>query len=65
LNEFEAQNELQELKGLELERIYVINEYQGKGLGAQILQKVVEIAVKKKKEYIWLGVWEYNKEADY
>jgi len=63
LNEFDAQNEFQEPNGLELERIYVLKEYQAKGFGTQILHKIIEIATKKDKEYIWLGVWEYNKKA--
>lgn len=63
LNEFDAQNELQEMEGMELERIYVISKYQGKGLGAQILHKILEIVIKKQKQYIWLGVWEYNLDA--
>ena len=63
LNEFDAQNELQEAQGIELERIYVINKFQGKGLGGQILQNIFKLAIKKEKLYIWLGVWELNKEA--
>jgi ribosomal protein S18 acetylase RimI-like enzyme len=63
LNEFDAQNELQEADGVELERIYVISKYQGKGLGAQILQKILDTAIKKQKQYIWLGVWEHNLDA--
>ena len=63
LNEFDAQNEFQELEGMELERIYIINKFQGKGIGGQILQNIFELAIKKEKLYIWLGVWELNKEA--
>ena len=33
LNEFNAQNEIKNEDSLELERIYVIKEFQGKGLG--------------------------------
>lgn len=63
LNEFNAQSELKEKEGIELQRIYVINEYQGRNLGAQILLKIMEIANQKKKKYIWLGVWERNLDA--
>ncbi|WP_350293445.1 GNAT family N-acetyltransferase [uncultured Croceitalea sp.] len=63
LNEFDAQTELKEKKGIELERIYIIREHQGKSLGREALLKVLEMAIKKDKEYIWLGVWERNLDA--
>ena len=63
LNEFNAQSELKEKEGIELQRIYIINEYQRKNLGSQILLKIIEMAGEKEKEYIWLGVWEHNLDA--
>ncbi|WP_394974331.1 GNAT family N-acetyltransferase [uncultured Croceitalea sp.] len=63
LNEFDAQTELKEKKGIELERIYIIKEYQGKSLGSEALLKILEMVIKKDKEYIWLGVWEHNLDA--
>lgn len=62
-NEFDAQSELQENEGFELERIYVLAEHQGKGIGIQILKKVMALAKEKGKHYLWLGVWERNKRA--
>lgn len=60
LNEHEAQNELREATGMELERIYVVSNAQGQGIGAKILEFVLKIATRKEKEYVWLGVWERN-----
>lgn len=63
INEFDAQTELREPEGLELERIYVKKEFQSKGLGFQMLEKVLQIAKSKAKKYMWLGVWEHNPKA--
>lgn len=63
LNEFEAQTELKEKQGIELERIYIIKAYQGRSLGTKTLVKIMEMPSLKEKEYIWLGVWEHNVDA--
>jgi len=63
LNEFDAQSELREVIGIELERVYVTSEYQGKGIGRQVLNQVFEIAKTRKKDYVWLGVWQKNPRA--
>ncbi|EAR02706.1 GNAT family N-acetyltransferase [Maribacter sp. HTCC2170] len=63
LNQNEAQSDLKNMDSIELERIYVINEYQGQGLGLQILQEAKKLAKKTNKSYLWLGVWELNKAA--
>lgn len=63
LNQNDAQSDLKNMDSIELERIYVINQYQGLGLGVQILEKVKKLAKKTNKSYLWLGVWEYNKAA--
>ncbi len=62
-NIFEAQNELQEPEGMELERIYVNSLFQGKGIGLRILSFVESLAQKEGKTYLWLGVWEHNTKA--
>jgi len=48
---------------LEIERIYIRNKYQGKGLGKHLFNKAMEIAVAQNKKSIWLGVWEKNNNA--
>jgi ribosomal protein S18 acetylase RimI-like enzyme len=63
LNEYDAQSELQENDGIELERIYIKEKFQGNKYGAKTMAQIIEIAYKKEKRYIWLGVWERNLDA--
>jgi diamine N-acetyltransferase len=63
LNEGLSQTEHQEEDSLEIERIYVLKEYQGKGIGNELLNLAKHIANQKNAPYIWLGVWEENKKA--
>ena len=55
-----AQTELHEENGFELERIYVLKEFYGKGVGATLMDFARENAKKLGKEYLWLGVHEEN-----
>lgn len=48
---------------LEIQRIYLKNEFQGLGLGRLMIEKAFEMAKKYKKRFIWLGVWEFNYNA--
>ncbi len=63
LNEYEAQTELRTEDGMELERIYVREQFQGNGYGQFMLEKVKSIALANKKAFLWLGVWEKNDKA--
>ena len=63
LNQNQAQTELRVAEGMELERIYVVEAFQGRGYGLGILRKVQEIALRLDKRFVWLGVWEKNKKA--
>lgn len=63
LNEGSAQTEAREDNALEIERIYVHPQYQGRGLGKRLLWEALSIARQKRKERIWLGVWEHNPKA--
>ena len=58
-----SQTELKDSKSLEIERIYVLKEYQGKDVGQLLYQKALTIAKQSNVEYIWLGVWEKNVRA--
>ncbi|MBE0422741.1 MAG: GNAT family N-acetyltransferase [Lutibacter sp.] len=60
INFAEAQTELQDPEALELERIYVLKEFQGRKFGQQLFDKTLEIAKQAKRNYLWLGVWEEN-----
>ncbi|MFZ1806237.1 MAG: GNAT family N-acetyltransferase [Cyclobacteriaceae bacterium] len=61
--------ESNEVKGLiaesaiELERIYVVSEHQGKKVGVALLEKCIEYGNQKGFHWIWLGVWEHNLRA--
>jgi ribosomal protein S18 acetylase RimI-like enzyme len=63
VNKGEAQTELQDPEALEIERIYIRKPFQGKGLGSWMLGRLVSLAREDGKKYVWLGVWEENKEA--
>jgi len=63
LNMGPSQTELKDETALEIERIYVIQEYQGKKVGQQLYEKAIQVAKEKKAQYIWLGVWEENHKA--
>ena len=63
LNFGEAQTELKEASGMEIERIYVLKNYHGKAIGKILCEKAFSIAVELKLEYLWLGVWEKNERA--
>ena len=63
LNEKSAQTEKMQDHCYELERIYLKEEFQGKGFGKTLIKKSIEIAKAKNKKELWLGVWEENPEA--
>lgn len=58
-----AQTELREDNGLEIQRIYVLNEFHGKKVGQLLIDKALAIARMKGLAYVWLGVWEENPKA--
>lgn len=58
-----AQTDLHDPQSLELERIYVVKEYKGKGAGKFLLDRAMQIAVDNSFVYLWLGVWEKNTAA--
>ncbi|PCJ97657.1 MAG: GNAT family N-acetyltransferase [Flavobacteriaceae bacterium] len=63
LNEGDTQTDIKENASLELERIYVLQEFQGNKIGEWLLGQIIELGVKLDKKYIWLGVWEQNSKA--
>jgi ribosomal protein S18 acetylase RimI-like enzyme len=56
----DAQTEKQDPEALEIERIYVLQKYQGKQVGTLLYKQALAIAKARKSPYIWLGVWEEN-----
>lgn len=63
LNFGQSQTELKDSNAMEIERIYVLKEFQGKNIGQLLYEKAIQVATQKNVEYIWLGVWEENKKA--
>lgn len=60
VNSGQAQTDVKDKNSLELERIYVVDGHQGKGIGAWMLQQIINLAKHKDMAYVWLGVWEHN-----
>jgi len=60
LNYHAAQTEFQDPEAIEIERIYVLSHYQGKNIGSQLLNFVLNKAKEHQLKYIWLGVWDQN-----
>jgi diamine N-acetyltransferase len=50
-------------KAIELKRLYVSKEFQGKGIAQQLMQLFIDYAVQNNYEAMWLGVWEHNLKA--
>ena len=48
---------------IELERIYLIKCFQGKGYGRELIEKALEIGRGLNANKMWLGVWKKNTEA--
>jgi Acetyltransferases len=63
LNFGESQTELKNKEALEIERIYVLNEYHGKNVGKSLYEKAIEVATQRNILYVWLGVWLENTRA--
>lgn len=63
INQLAAQTEPMDADHLEIERIYVLQEFQKLGLGKLLYDKALERAKKLGKSKIWLGVWENNNNA--
>ena len=58
-----AQTERELENAFEIQRLYVLQTYQGFGLGKQLFEFALEHAEKKGFSWAWLGVWEHNTKA--
>ncbi len=63
INTGKVQTELKNDISLEIERIYIKQEFHGKNVGKKLLDKAIEIAKEHHYQYIWLAVWELNLKA--
>ena len=50
-------------KKIELSRLYVLDEFIGKGVGKSLMLRFFEIAKVHNCDTAWLGVWEFNYKA--
>jgi Acetyltransferases len=60
INFDKAQTETGHDNTLEVQRIYVLQEYKSKSIGKMLMKKAIEIGKNNNLNYIWLGVWEQN-----
>ena len=63
LNTGIAQTEVGHPNTLEVQRLYVLRAFKGRGIGKKLMEYALDIAKKMTMAYIWLGVWEHNKKA--
>ena len=47
----------------ELNRIYVVAEWQGRGVAGDLMQNAIDTAARAGCDCLWLGVWEHNPKA--
>lgn len=47
----------------EVERIYLLNDFQRQGLGKVLFKKAIALGKEKGYRKLWLGVWEHNTSA--
>ena len=50
-------------KAIELQRIYVLSDFQGMQAGKKLLDCCLQLAETEGFEWVWLGVWEHNPKA--
>ncbi|MCR5771397.1 MAG: GNAT family N-acetyltransferase [Butyrivibrio sp.] len=60
LNVADAQTEKGYDNSLEIQRIYILKEAKGQGVGTEFMKIAENKAIELGFSYIWLGVWEYN-----
>jgi ribosomal protein S18 acetylase RimI-like enzyme len=48
---------------IEIARIYSVQDQIGKGVGRKLMQTCHDVAKQRKKEILWLAVWEKNRRA--
>lgn len=63
INTGASQMELKDQNSLEIERIYVAQEFHGKKVGQILFEYAIQIARNRHYDFVWLGVWEHNARA--
>ncbi len=63
LNRNKSDGNLNANHPIEIQRMYVLEEHIGQGIGKLLMNKALETAVHENFDVIWLGVWEKNYQA--
>jgi ribosomal protein S18 acetylase RimI-like enzyme len=63
VNVGQAQTDHELKNALEIERVYVRSEFQGKQIGQELFKRTIELAEAQNISHIWLGVWDQNDRA--
>lgn len=59
----DAQTERELENAFEVQRMYVLKEYHGQGVGKALFEKALRMAESGDFDWAWLGVWEKNYKA--
>jgi ribosomal protein S18 acetylase RimI-like enzyme len=59
----EVENNFPGKKTIELQRIYALQKFIGKGVGKALMNYCLGLGKKQGAEILWLGVWEHNHRA--
>lgn len=59
----EVKDEFPGKKTIELQRIYALRKFIGKGVGKALMNYCITLAKEQGCEILWLGVWEHNHRA--
>ena len=59
----EVDNQFPGKKTIELQRIYALEKFIGKGIGKALMNYCLDLGKKQDAEILWLGVWEHNLRA--
>lgn len=55
--------EIEYESSIEIERFYILREFQRKGIGRKAMNYIIDLAKAHDYETLWLGVWEHNHNA--
>jgi ribosomal protein S18 acetylase RimI-like enzyme len=60
---FSLNDEIESVSQMEVEKMYVLPEYQQSGAGTALLKKAIDFAHQQNSEYLWLNVYTGNHRA--
>jgi GNAT superfamily N-acetyltransferase len=56
----EAEKGVEGVNPIEVVRLYVLREWHGRGIGAELMRACIDKAKQAGHDTVWLGVWERN-----